>query len=175
MIFALIHSVPFLPNWAEGVNRQILSSFSRCSPTSGSRRRVSRRRAVAALAGGAQPRSQLDPDPPAKARRQAKPPSRPAKGRLSVGQHVFVIGHRVHIPTRFVGVGPCGTRRGQAGGRVVPGAEVPQDLLCNLRVINHRDDAHRALTDGAAQRVNMPDAQNQVAPALGGQFLRGRR
>ena len=37
----------------------------------------------------------------------------------------------------------------------MPGAEVPQDLLCNLRVINHRDDAHRALTDGAAQRVNM--------------------
>ena len=29
-------------------------------------------------------------------------------------------------------------------------------------------NAHRALTDGAAQRVNMPDAQNQVAPPLGG-------
>ena len=47
-----------------------------------------------------------------KARRQAEPPNRPAKGRPSVGQHVFVIGHRVHIPTRFVGVVPCGNRRG---------------------------------------------------------------
>ena len=47
-------------------------------------------------------------------------------------------------------------------------AEVAKDLLHQPWVINHRDDAHRALADGAAQRVNMPDAQNQVAPPLGG-------
>ena len=39
------------------------------------------------------------------------------------------LGHRVHIPTRFVAVGLCGTRGGQAGGRVVPGTEMAKNLL----------------------------------------------
>ena len=43
----------------------------------------------------------------------------------------------------------------------MPSAEVAQDLLHQPWVINERDDAHRALTHGAAQRVNMPAAQNQ--------------
>jgi hypothetical protein len=47
---------------------------------------------------------------------------------------------------------------------------MPEGFLDHPKVINYRDDAHRALTHGAAQRVNMPDAQNQVAPPLGGQF-----
>jgi hypothetical protein len=77
----------------------------------------------------AQPRSRFGPDPRAKSPPPGKaPPNRPAKGRPSVGQHVFVIGHRVHIPTRFVGVGPCGTRGGQAGGRGMPGAEMAKNL-----------------------------------------------
>ena len=97
------------------------------------------------LAGGAggncaaakpvRPRSTRD-----KPAARQSPSNRPAKGRPSVGQHVFVIGHRVHVPARFVGVAPCGTRGGQAslpalrlrqaGGRVMPGAEVSKDLLC---------------------------------------------
>src|ERR1035437_5121835 len=93
---------------------------------------------------------------PRKARRQAKPPQ-PACQRAPLSRSSRfrnrASGPHPHTVRRCR---PCGTRRGQAGGRVVPGAEVPH-LLCNLRVINHRDDAHRALTDGAAQRVNMPD------------------
>ena len=50
----------------------------------------------------------------------------------------------------------------------MPGAEVSKDLLHSPRVINHGDDPHGILADGTAQRVNMPDAQNQVAPPLGG-------
>ena len=37
-----------------------------------------------------------------------------------------------------------------------------------------RDHPHRVLANGATKRVNMPDAQNQVALLLGGQ-LEGRR
>ena len=61
---------------------------------------------------------------------------------------------------------PCGARRGQAGGRVVPGAEVANGLLHQPLAIKHRDDAHRALATGTAQRVNVPNAQDQVAPFL---------
>jgi hypothetical protein len=48
-----------------------------------------------------------------------------------------------------------------------------KDLLHGQWVTNHGDDAHGVLADGAAQRVNMPDPQNQVALSLGGEF--GRR
>jgi hypothetical protein len=41
-----------------------------------------------------------------------------------------------------------------------------KNLLGHERVVNHRDGAHRALADGAAQRVNMPDAEDLVAPFL---------
>jgi hypothetical protein len=124
LLFALIHCGPILPGLAEGVNRQVLPSFSRCSPTAGSRWR-----ALARLAGGAggncaaakpvRPRPTRE-----KAAARQSPPNHPAKGRPSVGQHDFVIGHRVHIPTRFIGVGPCGARRGQAGRRVVQVNEI---------------------------------------------------
>jgi hypothetical protein len=48
----------------------------------------------------------------------------------------------------------------------VPGAEVTEDLLDDAGVVNDGDDAHGVLADGAAQRVNMPDAQNQVPPFI---------
>ena len=73
----------------EGVNRQIFAELLEVFATSGSRRRAVRLEV-------AQPGSRLSPDPRAKARRPSKPPSRPAKGRCLVGQHGFVIGHRVH-------------------------------------------------------------------------------
>jgi hypothetical protein len=41
-----------------------------------------------------------------------------------------------------------------------------EDFIHHPRVINHRDDAQWALADGTAQRVNMPNAQDQVAPFL---------
>ena len=46
----------------------------------------------------------------------------------------------------------------------MPGTEMTKNLLNHARVVNDGNDAHRALTDGAAQRVNMPDAEDQVAP-----------
>jgi hypothetical protein len=41
-----------------------------------------------------------------------------------------------------------------------------KDLLHSLRVINHGDDAHGVLADGTAQRVNVPNAEDLVAPLL---------
>jgi len=38
--------------------------------------------------------------------------------------------------------------------------------LHHPRVVNQRDDPHRALADGTAQRVNVPTVQDQVAPFL---------
>jgi hypothetical protein len=52
----------------------------------------------------------------------------------------------------------------------VPSAEVVKDVLDDAGVINDGDDAHGVLADRTAQRVNMPDARNQVLPPLGGQF-----
>ena len=77
--------------------------------------------------------------------------------------------HGVHVVTGFVCIGPWSARRGQAGWRVVPSAEVAKNLLDHMRVVNHPDDAHRVL---AAQRVHMPNAEDQVAPSLGGEFER---
>ena len=76
-------------------------------------------------------------------------------------------GPRRHRVRRCRARRPAGTGRGR---RVVPGAEVSEDLLHSSRVINHRDDPHRVLADGTTQRINMPDAQDQVPPPLGGQF-----
>ena len=53
----------------------------------------------------------------------------------------------------------------------MPGTEVAKDLLYHARVVNDGDNAHRALTDGAAQRVNMPDPKSQVPG--GGMGMRG--
>jgi hypothetical protein len=76
------------------------------------------------------------------------------------------LGHGGDVVTGFVGVGPCGTRRGQAGWRVVPGTEVAKNLLDHARVVNDGDNAHGVLADGTAQRVNLPDAEDQVAALL---------
>src|ERR1019366_7486237 len=103
---------------------------------------------------------------------------------FSVREDVFVIWGRVHIVTRFVGVGTRGARRRQAGlptprlrqagGRVVPSTQVPEDSFDDEGVINDGDHPHRVLANGAAKRINVPHAQNQVAPALGGELHRRR-
>ena len=56
----------------------------------------------------------------------------------------------------------------------MPGAQVPEDLLRCPGVINHGDDAHEVLADGAAQRFHMPHAQNQTVPSLGRGLQRRR-
>ena len=101
--------------------------------------------------------------------------SRPEKGGQGlVGQHILVIGHGVHVLAGFVRVGTRQTRRGPGRG-VVPSAQVPEDLLHHPRVINDGDDAHGVLAERTAQGVHMPDAEDKVAPAFGGEFgWRGR-
>jgi len=49
----------------------------------------------------------------------------------------------------------------------MPSAEVAKNLLDHARVVNDGNDPHRILANGAAERVNMPDPQDQVAPFLG--------
>ena len=56
-------------------------------------------------------------------------PNCPGKEQFSVGERILVVRGGGDVVTRFVGVGPCGARRGQAGGRVVPGAQVAQNLV----------------------------------------------
>ena len=90
----------------------------------------------------------------------------------SIGQHVFVIRGRSHIVTRFVGIWTPHARWRRSGRRVVPGAEVAQDLLHHPGVVNDGKDPHRVLADGAAQGVNMPNAEDQVAPFLGRELER---
>jgi hypothetical protein len=48
----------------------------------------------------------------------------------------------------------------------VPGTEVAKNLLDHARVVNDGDNAHGVLADGTAQRVNLPDAEDQVAALL---------
>ena len=52
----------------------------------------------------------------------------------------------------------------------MPGAQVAEDFFHDPAVIDQGQDAHGVLADRAAQRVNMPDAQDQVPPAFGGQL-----
>ena len=94
---------------------------------------------------------------------------------FSVREDVFVIRHRVHIVTRFLGLGTRGARRRQAGRRVVPSTQVLEDSFDDEGVINDGDHPHRVLANGAAKRVNMPNAEDEVPPPLGGQFYRRRR
>ena len=61
------------------------------------------------------------------------------------------------------------------GGRIVLGAEAAQNFLRHPRAINHRNDAHQALADGTAQRVNVPNAQDQVKQDLGEVMSRAGR
>ena len=129
----------------------------------------------------AQPRSRLGPGPRAKSPPPGKAPqpacqrarlSRSARFRNRALMLSSTLGGRVHIPTRFVGVGPCGARRQQASRRVVPGPKMSEDFLDHPWAINHRENAHRVLEDGTAQRVSMPNAQDQVAPPLGRELKR---
>ena len=65
---------------------------------------------------------------------------------------------------------PSGGGEWETGRQVVPGAQVAKSLLHHPRVVNDGDDPHRVLANGAAKRINVPHAQNQVAPALGGEL-----
>jgi len=47
---------------------------------------------------------------------------------------------------------------------------VAENLLCYLRVIDDRDDAHDSAAFRAAQRVFVPDFANDIAPLFGKQF-----
>ena len=87
--------------------------------------------------------------------------------RSSVGEHVFVVRGRVHIVARFVGIWTREALWRRSGWRVVPGAEMPKDLLHHPRVINHAEDPHRVLADRAAERIDMPHAQDQVVDGVG--------
>src|ERR1051326_7370454 len=91
-------------------------------------------------------------------------------GRRSVGEGVFVVGHRVQVVARFVGAWTRNRLGKGLGRRVMPGAEMAQDLLDDAWVVNDCDDPHGILADGATQRIGVPDLQDEVAPALGGQF-----
>ena len=70
-----------------------------------------------------------------------------AWGCVSVLEHVLVVRGRVHVVTRFVGVGSRSARWRSSGRRVMPRAQVAENLLHQARLINNRDDAHRVLTD----------------------------
>ncbi len=53
---------------------------------------------------------------------------------------------------------------------------MPEDFLDDARIVNDGDNAHRVLADRAAEGVHVPDPEDEVAPAFGGQFeRRGRR
>ena len=65
--------------------------------------------------------------------------------------------------------------RGRSGRRVVPGAQVTQNLFHHPPVMNHGDNPHRILANGAAQRINVPHAEDEVAPAFRGEIHWGRR
>ena len=57
----------------------------------------------------------------------------------------------------------------------MPGTQMAKDLLDDPFVVNDGDDTHGVVADRAAERVDVPDPQDEVAPAFGGQFEgRGR-
>jgi len=57
----------------------------------------------------------------------------------------------------------------------MPGAEVAQNLLQHLWVINCRDHAPGAPADGVVRRIEVPNPQEQVPPSLWGCKRRWRR
>jgi hypothetical protein len=112
---------------------------------------------------------------------QDPPVPRAARGNPgSVGQHVFVVGGRIDILARLIGAWArrrsrrwdgvaclrqgCGWQAGHAG------AEVPEGLFHDLRVVNDGDHAHWVLADGAAEGIDVPDPQDEISPFFGGQF-----
>ena len=58
---------------------------------------------------------------------KAGPVNLPFRRQFSIGDDIFVIGHRILVK-RFAGIGFLGARWGQAGWRVVPGPEVAKDI-----------------------------------------------
>jgi hypothetical protein len=72
-----------------------------------------------------------------------------AWGCVSAREHVFVVGPRVHVVTRFVNVGPRSVRWRSSGRRVLSRAQVAENLLHQARITNSRDDAR----SNAALRV----------------------
>ena len=56
----------------------------------------------------------------------------------------------------------------------MPGTEVAENFLEHPRVVDDRDHTHGVLAHRTAQRVHVPDAEEQVAPAFGGQPGRRR-
>jgi len=63
----------------------------------------------------------------------------------------------------------------EPGWRAMPGAEVAEDFLDDAGVVNDGDYSHRILADGTTEPVHVPDPEDEVAPAFGGQFGRRRR
>ena len=57
----------------------------------------------------------------------------------------------------------------------MPGAEMPENLLDHPGVINHADHAHGAEGVRSAEWVDVPDLQDKIPPAFGGQFQWRRR
>jgi hypothetical protein len=56
-----------------------------------------------------------------------------AWGCVSVREHVFVVGPRVHVVTRFVGAGSRSALWRSSGRRVMPRAQVVENLLHQAR------------------------------------------
>ena len=84
--------------------------------------------------------------------------------RASIGQDVIVVGHGVHVVEGNASVIAGVPRGGYRGRRVMLGAQMAEDLFRDRAVINQGHDAHGVLAERAAQRVHMPDAQDQVPP-----------
>ena len=83
----------------------------------------------------------------------------PARCIGSVRQYVLVIGHGIYVIKGDAGPG-LGVRRSTVGvlvWRAAPEAQVAENLLDDLAVIDHGNDAHGVLTDRTAERVAVPD------------------
>ena len=57
----------------------------------------------------------------------------------------------------------------------MPDTQMAENLLDDLGIVNHGDEAHGVLADGAAERVHVPDPEDEVPPALGREFCGRRR
>jgi hypothetical protein len=111
---------------------------------------------------------------------RASPENRAQEGWLSIGEHVLVVRHRIDVQAGLVDVGARAvwwrrsgrpaSARARAGRRVVPGAQVPEDLLHCPGVINDGDNAHRILANGTPERVHVPAPEDEITPAFGGEF-----
>jgi anti-sigma factor RsiW len=54
----------------------------------------------------------------------------------------------------------------------VPSAQVAEDFLDDPRVVNDGDNAHWVLANGTPKRIDVPDPEDEIAPAFGGEFGR---